>query len=340
MSYEKLNTFVVYCRWMQEQDLDVLCVVSSFKGFGKSSFIIQVARRYVELFGLTCNACSHDWIFTGKALRGKDVVEANIREPCPKCKGVDVKKRIFDFKNFLAYDNEDVKEMIHENPPYSPLLADEGARFMMGEDWMKYESKSMKKLFAQMRTKHMLVFANIPKFTWLDKKYRNDMTTFWVRIIKRGIAVLLHPDLGETDDPWHMKDLQKKLGSYNYFTSESEIMRRIQKLMKHPCAFDYFKIPPVPKEIYQKYLEARDKKAFERNKADDQIDHKTVGKLAAYNLVNRWDELAGAAKMSKKKRPTLKMLEAFVFSNPNTGEGVVKYATLSNWIADIKRLVK
>ena len=142
------------------------------------------------------------------------------------------------------------------------------------------------------------------------------------------------------EDPWHMKDLQKYLGSYNYFTDKEEMMKRVNILMKHPCVFDYFNIPPVPKELYDSYQKARDAKAFQRDKIIESIDQKMIGKVVTYNLMTRWDELSGATKESKFKRPTLKMMEEFVFSNPNTGDKLVGLQTLSNWVADVKRLIK
>jgi len=340
MSYEKIKNFVIYCRWMQENDLDVLSITSSAKGFGKSSFIIQVGRIYMLTFGLKCNKCNHEWVYTGKALLSKNKIKENFHEPCPKCKSEFISKvKKFDFMKYLAYDNDEVMDKIYDLPSYSPILPDEGVRFMMGEDWAKSESKALKKLFAQMRTKHLLIFTNIPKFRWLDSKYRNDMATFWVRILKRGMAVLLHPDLGESDDPWHIKKFQDYLGHYNYWTSKDEIDRRVNKLMKHPCVFDFFMIPKVPDDIYKEYLIARDKKAFERKNDTVIIDQKMAAKVAAYNMLNNWEEILDNIKKSRKKKPTLQILEQSVFKNPKNNDLLVKYQTLSTWTKEIKRLV-
>jgi len=346
MTYEKLRKFIIYMRWMQEKDLDVLTIISSPKGFGKSSFIIQCARMYNSIFGLSCKGCNQEWIYTGKAInpKGKGIfaIKDNLYEPCPKCKGTQVgKPKKFNFDLYLAYDNIEVREKVFDLPPYSPILADEGVRFMMGEDWMTSESKQMKKLFAQMRTKHMLVFANIPRFRWVDSKYRNDMTTFWVRIMFRSFAMVLQPDLGEAKDPWHLKDLEKLMGNYQYFTSEEQLTRIADKLVrKHPCCFDYFKFPKVPNEIYKEYLIARNKKAFERRDETQQIDQKQLAKIVTYNLMQNWEQILGAVKSSKKKSPTLKILEQFAFVDPNSQEPVVTHMTISNWNKEIKKLVK
>lgn len=346
MTYEKLTEFVKLERSMQEAELDALTIVSSFKGFGKSTFIIQKARKYIELFGLYCQSCGHEWIYTGTALikgsHGRMDIKNNLFQPCPKCSSSNVTKpKEINFSLYLCYDNDEVWEKIHDLPIFAPILPDEGVRFMMGEDWNVSENKQMKKLFAQCRTKRHLISTNIPKFKWLDSKYKNDMTTFWVRILKRGIAIVLLPDLGETNDPWHMDEFEKLLGSYNYFTTEAEILKRAQKLKeKHVCVFDYFHIPKLPEELYKKYQKARDAKVFERKQREIELDQKELSKIATYNLLNHWDEIKGAIKSGRFDRPTLKILENSVFSNPITDEQTVRYTTLRNWHKEIAQIVR
>lgn len=345
MTYEKLTQFIKYIRYMQEQELDVLTNTTAPKGFGKSSGGIQFSRKYVQLFGLDCNTCKHQWMTTkqviGSGEYGELKIVTSIIQPCPKCKSVDVTPvKEIDFNRYLVYDSDELYDVIFDLPEFSPILPDEGARFMMGEDWMKSENKKMKKLFAQMRTKYMVLFTNIQKFAWTDRKIKDDMTTFWVRILRRGLVVLLQPDLSETDDPWHMKEFQKLMGSYHYLTPDEEIKKMADRLYeKHPCVFDYFFFPKVPDDIYAKYKAARDKKVFERKFKEEAIDQKDLGKIAVWNLINRWPELIGAVKMSRFDRPTYKMLEEFVFSDPKSNEHIVAYTTIRNWQADINHMV-
>ena len=347
MSYEKLQTFVLYCRAMQEAEFDVIIVSSSPKGFGKSSFGIQLIRSYVKIFGLCCDNCGHEWIYSQKAIKegkyGKlQLISERLFEPCPKCSSTAIHKaEEINFNTCLAYDSDEVREKIYELAPFSPILPDEGVRFMMGEDWMRYENKEMKKLFAQMRTKRLLMATNIQKFKWTDSKIRNDMTTFWIRILKRGLAILLQPDLGESEDPWHMKNFEKYLGKYFYMTSDQELMNKARKIIdKHPCAFDFFSIPKVPDRIYKEYQKIRDKKAFERKRLDEGIDQKELAKISAWNIIHRWDEIKGAVKISRFERPTYKILEEFVFSDPVKHENILRYTTIRNHVGDIDRVVK
>lgn len=344
MTYEKQKNFIYYMRWMQENDLDCLVITSAPKGFGKSSSIIQIGRGYIEEFGLRCLDCNKTWIYTGQALeKDKDgfKVKDNLHEPCPKCNSSNIGKQTrLDFMKHLAYDNDEIREVIYEIDPYSPILADEGVRFLMGEDWMTTESKTLKKLFAQMRTKHLIVLANIPKFAWIDKKYRNVMASFWVRILKRGLAVLMQPDLGETDDPWHLKEFEQMLGSYFYFTPDEALIKKVERMKsRHPCVFDYFNFPPVPEDIYKEYLTARNRKVFERRNQEDKIDQKELAKICSWNIVNRWPEIQGAIKISRFDRPTFKLMEEFMFKDPKTEEKIIGYTTIRNWINEIDKIV-
>jgi hypothetical protein len=257
---------------------------SAPKGFGKSNYGIITSIEYRRMFGMYCNDCHHKWIFTGKALNGMQVKD-NLHECCPICKSNNTSQKAkFKVNEHLAYDNSDLNEMIHNKPKFSPIIADEAVRFMMGEDWNISESKDMKKLFAQMRTKGLIIIANIPNFSWIDKKYRNDMGTFWLRIIRKGKAVILTPDLSETKDAWHLDEFQKLLGHYSWFTSEEELDKRLEYLLKkHPCVFDVISIPKVPDNIYSEYQKTRDDKAFEQKKTNTiQIDNKIIPKIVFY----------------------------------------------------------
>ena len=364
MSYKKVKKFVYQLRFLQEQDLDVLAICSSPKGFGKSSFIIICSLEYMKRFGLICFDCRHEWVYTGvimSKIKNKDTEnEYAVRRSenevdlfcseltqhakvCPKCQSANIRKtKRFNFMNYLAYDNEEVMKMVYTNEPYTPLLADEGVRFMMAEDWGRSESKDMKKLFAQMRTKHLVVFTNIPKFTWLDRKYKDDMASCWIRILKREIALLMFPDLSEVPDTWHFKELMKMMGSYNIFTRESDIIKIAEKIKnKHPCGFDWFRFPKVPDTIYKDYLIARDKKAFENKLEKNKvIDQKIVGKVILYNLYTNWHDIKLTTDKINMRKGKFILPKDYIANllckNPQTGEILLSAAGIQKWIKEIK----
>lgn len=358
MTYEKLSSFVIYVRLMQERDLDVFAITSAFKGGGKSTSNIQCARKYIQAFGLKCADCNHEWVYTGrcdacrknkttklckdcssalKSVKGEMVVREDLSEACFKCGSLNNKRvKELNFEKYLAYDNTEIYDMIHDLPDFSPLLGDEGVRIIMAEDWNTPEAKRLKRLVAQMRTKHLFFLVNIQKFQWVEGKYRNDMTTFWIRLLKRGLAVFLQPDLGENVDSWHLKEFNELLGSYNYLTTDEELTEKAELLKrKHPCVFDYFRVPDLPKEIYDEYLAIRNKKAFERKELETNIDQKDAGKIAAFNLINNWGKITDAVNAGRFDRPTLKILESEVFCHPKTGENTVRYTTIRNWVDEI-----
>lgn len=248
-AYKTLNEFTKLEKVIvQEQDMDFLCAVSGFKGLGKTTFSVQAARRYLENF---CNT--------------KFNLTAN-----------------------MAYDNDEVMQKTLDLKEYHTLVCDEAVRFAMAEDWMQSESKDLKRMFAQIRTKHLVYFFNIPEFWWLDKKYREDMTTCWVHIIKRGIAAVFFPDLTPgVIDRWHRKELltifEKR--PLSFFTINIEHV--VRSLHQHPCFWDVIAYPQLPQDMYASYLELRNKKVRESIKSESRSDRWKVRALAKNLYLNR-----------------------------------------------------
>ena len=223
-SYPKLNEFVDVLRGMQKkEDFDCLIGVSGFKGFGKSTFSIQCSRRYVK-----------------KYIGNK-----------------------FDLSEYTAYSNEDVLKKVENLPKNSPLSCDEAVNFAMSTDWAKAESKRLKKIFTKIRTKHLIIFFNIPDLWWLDKKYRENMMTIWIHIIKKGYVMVSLPNLAPAvEDRWHKSWLLKAFKRKHWhFFSDHEKMVRI--LRKYPCYYDEFTFPKLPERLYKKHMELREKRMLD-----------------------------------------------------------------------------
>jgi len=222
-SYLTMNNVVKFVKKFQDRDMDFVLPISSMKGAGKSTLGIQLMKRHVE---------------------------NNL--------GIS-----FSLKDYLAYDNEDVKRLINELPDKSPILCDEAARFALSEDWGKTENKDMKKLFTQIRTKHLFIIMCAPDFFWIDKKYRNEICVFWIHILKRGYCVGFTRDttIG-VDDPWHRKEFQKITRGTNIFSDSDKV---IGIYRKHPCFWEEFKFPPVEARLYAQYLKYRDERIFTVN---------------------------------------------------------------------------
>ena len=337
--------FVLLERSLLEKDLDVFTAISSFKGFGKSSFAINKYIVYTELYGLTCK-CSHKWIFTGKTLSNKSNPQSYnpdlIKENCPKCNSF-CNNRTYriDFKNDLAYDTDEFEDMVRDKPPFSFIIADEAVRFMMGEDWNTREAKSTKKLFAQMRTKHYNIVGNIPKFQWMDRKYRDDMTTFWCRIMRRGLAIILAPDLNENTDSFHINKFADLIGSYNFLTPEEVLSGKIEDLLgKHPCAISSVSLPKVPDHIYAEYKLIRDTKAFEKENNTEVVSNKDIGKIMAFNLLHNFEAISDAIVKSRDKRVTYQIISDFIVVNPYNNKSLATPPSITKWVADVQKLQK
>ena len=294
-SYPKLNKFVDFIRAFQEKDMDVLCCVSGFKGFGKSTFILQVIKRYLERY------------------MGIKMTPKNIR-------------------NYMAFDNHDVYKKIMSLPEYAPLGCDEAVRFALGEDWMKAESKELKKTFTQIRTKHHAIFFAIPNFWWLDKKYREDMTTIWVHIIKRGYAVVFTPDLAMgVDDVWHQKDFKKifKDRSYSFFSTDTESL--LKYVRKHRCYFDEFTFPQLDQRLYNKYVKIRDEHVYvepEKGLGNRLYKWSIALRTIAWRLKNNGEKI------------TYKEMMKRYYINPLTGEPVFDERTIALHVQEMDRLLR
>lgn len=331
-----------YHRFLQELDLDSINIISSYRGFGKSNLSLLQVFDYLSRYGFKCPACGYTWVYTGKQKNISPDPENRIYGYCGNCGdavplGISWKR--FDMKDvwkYIAY-SDDIFEKIKDLETYSPLVADEGVNFAMGEDWMNSGNKQIKKLFAQCRTKHMTMFINIPKFKWIQSKYRDDMATGWFRIIKRGYSIFCIPDIGEGDDAWHLKEFQDILGSYNYMTSKTILAQKIQKLRaRHPCFYDAFHIPKVPDSLYKTYLKIRDYYVYRRGDVED-VSSSQMGKVMLYNLKANWKQLQDETK--GKPSITSRILSNSVLKHPIKQTPLLSEQTVRNYVSEIRKWV-
>jgi hypothetical protein len=295
MTYENLWRFVDVVRRQQEADLDVIVAVTGRKGMGKSTFAMQVTRRILHrYFG----------------------------------------ERHVNVKRYVAYNNQDLKEKIFRLPPFSPIVADEAARFAMGEDWNKSDSKELKKLIAQIRTKHLAIFMCLPEFLWLDKKYRDGMVTQWVWVPTRQRAHVFEPDDNPGEpDVWHLRKLARA-GYISKFTDSSKLTR---VSAKNPCFRYEVMFPKLPDEIYQRYVELRDKIAYEEslNREPEGSRHEEYGKIMAYNLVKNWDVFKNGLDAARGGVPNARMLQDTLMVDPRTHKVVATQSNLCIWIREV-----
>lgn len=352
MTYEKIKNINILFRKDQEKNKDVIPVVTGARGDGKSNFAIWSAHNYVSQFGLICQDCKYEWIFTGKAIYedGAGYAKAvnNLEQPCPKCKSSNVEHpKKYNFMRFMAYDNEEVEEKINNRdalPDWSPLTCDEAVRWAFSQDFAKSENKEMKKLFNQHRPRRLIQYLNIPRFNRLDSGYR-EIATYWIWVMqrtdKKALAMIFMQDKASRDDPYRLKELYDLVGSYNEHTPMEKIIEKCQKVLaRHPCALDYFMIPPIPDDVYKDYEAYRNAKVFERQQVETYIDQKDIAKVMIFNLMHCWGDFNKKIKMSRFDRPTVRLIEEYLMMHPVSKSPLVRYTTVRNWLKEIRRIVK
>lgn len=357
-----------YVRRLQENNYDTLMLVSGDKGTGKSSATVTLAKRYIDRFGFICPKCGTEFfknVFAHK--RGETgnpvfYVPDYVKNDkawivCPISYELDLKtgekrkvsgcghkflysqrkKMKWDAQRFIAYDNSDVIKKIFTLPNYSPIICDEAVKFAASFEHAKTESKELKKLFTVIRPKRFWIFFNIPEVSWIDSKYREAMSSFWLRMIERGVGVLFEKDKGEAIEKYHMKELQKIMGTVKYFTPMDKIRRSI---MKHPCYFDTFKFPELDAKTYDNYEMVRNAVNLQRQVEEMEISNRDYAKIAAWNLMNNWDRIQIAINKSKENRMTYNILTNEIMNNPLTRKRLVSDVTCRNWIRGVDDYLK
>lgn len=241
-AFQNLNNFIRIMRVLQERDMDALVPFSSFKGMGKSTGWLAGTRIYLETY----------FPELGKHLQG------DLRRYMPPTGDMDA----------LMANIEDTKN------DYLPLAVDEGIDTMSSEDWARGPNKRLKKVFTKCRPHHRIVFVCIPNFFWLDKKYREDMTFFWIHIITRGTGILFTTDckIG-IKDRWHKKEFEDVKGRLSIF-SDTEKYTRMYK--SHPCYLDTISLPKCDAALYEKYKSLRESDTKAADKPQSAVKERRV----------------------------------------------------------------
>jgi hypothetical protein len=234
------------------KDFDVVAAVTGPKGVGKSSLAIQISRKILELEG-----------------------------------------KKFEPERHVAYLYEDVIDKINELDEHEPLIIDEAVNVAMSEDWNKIESKYLKKVFAKLRVRHLIVFLCIPEFSWLDKKYREGMVNFWLFVPTRGVFILFTPKVFTAkEDKWNIDKIESVFKGLGYLDVvegkyiSKEILQKVG-LIGNSISGTF---EPVPKEIYEKYLEMR-KIAIEKSSEQGQVLKIEASKIPLIIKINEMKNL-------------------------------------------------
>jgi len=345
-----------------------MIMVSGSKGFGKSTASVYLARRYLQLFSYVCPHCGRHGFKNYYAIKNANSPEPEFYIPdyilndkadllCTEEYELDRKTgkkrktagcgRTFKWsqrkpipwkaENNIAYDNEDVIDKVCNLPIYSPLVLDEAMRFASGMQHMTKESKYIKQIFNVMRPKRYLMFMCIPEMTWLDSKYREGFSSFWLRMIERGEAVLFEKDKGEAKDKYHIKEVDKAMGHISFFSPMDKVRKNLKKI---PTYFDMFHIPDLPEKVYNDYEMVRNSITLQRQVEEMELSNKDMAKIAAYNMVTEWDRIKLAVNKTRDNKVTYEILLREVFVNPVDRKSLISEPTARNWIKGVRDFVK
>lgn len=355
------NYLTHYWRRMQDNNFDSLIIVSGDKGFGKSTFAILKAIEYLDKFSFICPKCGNEFYKNpyqeyseGEFIIPDKVKKGNVECPiyykldkdgnkikesgCGHIFPYSQRKKIkWDASKFIAYDNNDVVRKVYSLPKYSPLICDEAIKFAAAMNHNKAESKEIKELFTVIRPKRLLVFFCIPAFTWVDSKYREEMSNFWVRCLERGTAVIFEKDKGETDDKYHLDELSKIMGTIKYFTPMDKIKRNIHR---HPCYFDMVSYSELEQNLYDNYELVRNARIMQQKIEEMEISNKDIGKIMAYNLITFWDRIRMEIDKSRELRLTYHTLITEVLMNPVNRQPLVSDTTVRGWVRGVEDYIK
>src|SRR3990167_6892883 len=310
MSYDQIEKCVDFFRGIQVKfDSDVIIATTGMRGSGKSTFGTQCARIYQKKY-------------------------------------LNKEFTINDLKSCIAYNNEEVFEKIYSLPLYHPLIGDEAIRFIWSRDWNRSPNKEIIRLTTQIRTKKLLFFLNIPKITWMDSSFREAMIDIWVWTLatlndegeKESYAFVFQRDENQGEgDSWHLSKLRelkkrKKKSIIGKFTDVDRILKLVKN---HPCYFDAFKFPALPKDMYEAYQKIRDERAFE--KQSEYVNQKEVGKIMSYNLKYNWNGFMERVKKAQKNIPSSRIISEVLLKIPQDNTYMVNHVSVNNWINDIKK---
>ncbi len=230
-----VELFVRYVgeRWIKDDD-DCYVAVTGFKGKGKSTLSLRMAMYYSKIF---------------------------------------LNKNINLRKNILY--SSDIKKIFWRLKTASDgdvIVFDEASRFILGEDWNVEHHKLLKKIFAEIRTKHLFIIFTCPfQFSNIDSKYRNSLFKYWINCFDKGVGLIFQRNMSPVGDAFYLDWFKKRMK----FLGENSFLddKIFGMLMSHPCFYHSITWTALPKHIYLRYLKVRDSFVYERE-IEDELERK------------------------------------------------------------------
>lgn len=157
--------------------------------------------------------------------------------------------------------SDEISKKYLELPMYSVLHIDEASRGLHKQKWYDKVQQTLNELYETERENHYLCTMLImPRFQNFSENFRNFRIKYKIFVPAKGIAIVYKKDEDpDAKDPWHIdenyKMKQKKWRGKRLFERGMGDFVRMEQLTKNYLF--YFKIPVIPKEIWEKYQELK-----------------------------------------------------------------------------------
>ena len=225
MNLKKMREFVKLLQKRKDKDYDNIIVATGIKGSGKSTFLYHLGNEYMKQLG-----------------------------------------RKFDLQNSVVYSDsfDEVFDKINKAKDGDYLWFDEGGRLILGEDWNSARSKRLKKMFSEIRTKHLCIGFAMPfSFTRIDKKYRESLINFWAWIPRRGFSLIFEPVIHPTYSGF-MEEYFNKIKSIPWSKTLNENIENFfyNSFKKFSSFLDVLSFTEIPKDKFKEYLRLRDEAVY------------------------------------------------------------------------------
>ena len=205
-------------------------------------------------------------------------------------------------------------------PMYSVLHIDEAARGLHKHRWYEKLQQKLNLLYDTEREGHYICTILImPRFQNFNENFRNFRIKYWINIIERGIAIIYKRDEDkDAQDPWHIKENYQKKNKYwqNKRLFERSIGEIINSEKSTANYWFWFKIPPIPEEIWAYYKELKKK---------------------SRELVDESEELSYIEKLQKSKEEKKQKIQSLI-AKGYTNDQIAVMLKIS--LSTIKRYMK
>lgn len=168
----------------------------------------------------------------------------------------------FNYRRHVIYDDDidSILERIRHLPKFSPLIFDEGGRIILAEDWNRKSNKQIKKLFSEIRTKHLLVIICCPfAIDDVDKKYLKNFIQYWIHLWGFGRATIFKKNLHPLRKGFQLKYLDNLLPEFiDDIEKEVDFGNIVNNVKNHPCYYGVLYWQKLSDKEYAEYQILRD----------------------------------------------------------------------------------